>query len=103
MESDVGVTPINDGKVIRISVPHLTEERRNELIKVVRHAAEDGRVSIRSVRRDAVETLRQKEKEGASPEDERFKAQDRAQSLTDKYIGEIDRILAEKEKEIREV
>ncbi len=103
MESDVGVTPANDGKVIRISVPHLTEERRNELVKVVRRIAEDGRVSIRSVRRDAVETLRQKEKEGAVPEDERFKAQDRAQSLTDRYIGEIDRILAEKEKEIREV
>ena len=103
MDSDVGVTPTNDGKLIRISIPHLTEERRQELIKVVRRMAEDGRVAIRSIRRDAVDSLRQKEKEGAVPEDERFKAQDRAQSLTDKYIAEIDYILVEKEKEIQEV
>lgn len=103
LASDIGLTPTNDGKVIRISIPHLTEERREELTKVVRRIAEDGRVALRSVRRDAVEHLRQKEKEGAITVDQRFKSQDRAQELTDKYIGEIDHIVAEKEKEIKEV
>lgn len=103
LEADLGLVPTNDGKLIRISIPHLTEERREELTKVVRRIAEDGRVAIRFIRRDAVEHLRQKEKEGAITVDQRFKSQDRAQELTDKYIGEIDHILSEKEKEIKEV
>lgn len=103
MTSDLGLVPNNDGKVIRISVPQLTEERRGELTKVVKRIAEDGRVAVRSIRRDAVETLRQKEKEGAITVDQRFKSQGTAQELTDRYIGEIDRILADKEKEIKEV
>jgi len=78
LEADLGLVPTNDGKVIRISIPHLTEERREELTKVVRRIAEDGRVAIRSVRRDAVELLRQKEKESAITVDQRFKSQDRA-------------------------
>lgn len=103
LASEVGLTPTNDGKLIRISVPHLTEERREELIKVVRRIAEDGRVSIRSIRRDAIETLKEKEKDGSVTVDQRFKSQDKAQALTDRYISEIDRILADKEREIREV
>lgn len=103
LTSNIGITPANDGKVLRLSIPPLTQERREELSKIVKKLAEDCRVSIRSIRRDANEQLKKMEKEAGVPEDERFKSQEDIQKLTDKYIGEVDKILAEKEKEILEV
>ncbi len=100
LASDLGVTPTNDGKAIRISMPQLTQERREELNKIVKKLAEDGRVSIRSVRRDSNEHVKKLEKNKEVPEDERFKLQDEIQKMTDKHIGEIDKLLEEKEKEI---
>lgn len=102
-KSTLGVMPTNDGKVIRISIPPLSEERRQELIKITKKMAEDGRVSIRTVRRDANEGLNKLEKNKLATEDEAFKAQEKTQELTDKYIKEIDAILAEKDKELLEV
>jgi ribosome recycling factor len=102
-KSSVGVMPNNDGKLIRISIPPLSEERRQELIKITKKMAEDGRVSIRTVRRDANEQLKKLEKDKIATEDETFKAQDQVQKLTDKYIKEIDQVLAEKDKELMEV
>jgi ribosome recycling factor len=84
-------------------VPHLTEERRRELVKVVRRIAEEKRVAVRSVRRDAIEQFRSMEKEGAITEDDLKRAQDEIQKITDKYISEIDKTLAEKEVEIMQV
>jgi len=103
LASNVGITPNNDGKVIRLSVPPLTQERREELDKVIKKLAEDGKVSIRSIRRDANDQLKKLEKEKGVPEDERFKSQEDVQKITDKYISEIDKLLKEKEKEILEV
>jgi len=103
LASNVGITPNNDGKVIRLSVPPLTHERREELDKVIKKLAEDGRVSMRSIRRDANDQIKKLEKDKSIPEDMRFKAQDDIQKLTDKYIGEVDKLLKEKEKEILEV
>jgi len=103
LASNIGITPTNDGKVLRLAIPPLTQERREELSKVIKKLAEDCRVSIRSIRRDANEQLKKLEKEAGVPEDERFKAQEDIQKLTDKWIGEVDKILAEKEKEIMEV
>lgn len=103
LSSNLGITPNNDGKVIRLSIPPLTQERREELDKVIKKLAEDGRVSMRSIRRDANDQLKQLEKGKGIPEDMRFKAQEDIQKLTDKYIGEVDKLLAEKEKEILEV
>ena len=102
-KSSLGAMPVNDGKVIRISIPPLSEERRQELIKITKKMAEDGRVSIRTVRRDANEHLKKLEKNKLATEDESFKAQERTQDLTDKYIKEIDNILVEKDKELIEV
>ena len=102
-KSSVGVMPTNDGKVIRISIPPLSEERRQELIKITKKMAEDGRVSMRTVRRDSNEQLKKLEKDKVATEDEAFKAQEDVQKLTDKYIKEIDQILAEKDKELMEV
>lgn len=101
--SNLGITPNNDGKVIRLSIPPLTQERREELDKVIKKLAEDGRVSIRSIRRDANDQLKKLEKDKKVPEDMRFKSQDEIQKLTDKYIAEIDKLLSDKEKEILEV
>ncbi|MEA3560503.1 MAG: ribosome recycling factor [Candidatus Omnitrophota bacterium] len=103
LESNLGITPASDGKVIRLAIPPLTEERREELIKVLRKMAEDGKVALRIIRRDALETAREDKKKGVITEDEKFKIQDRLQRLTDKYAGKIDHILLEKEKEVREV
>lgn len=103
LKSDLGLTPSNDGNVIRLSIPQLTEERRRELVKFVRKKAEEGRVAVRNLRRDANETLKSQEKSGEISEDERFLLQDKVQSLTDKYIKEIDNILQSKEKDIFEV
>jgi len=101
LKSDIGITPTNDGKVIRLSMPSLTQERRSELDKVLKKIAEDGRVSIRTGRHSAIEHVKKLEKDKTATEDERFKAQEDIQKLTDKYIKEIDTNLAAKEKEIQ--
>ena len=103
MESDVGLTPSNDGNVIRLTVPELTEERRKELVKVVKHIAEEGRVAIRNVRRDVMHDLRELKSEGEVGSDEEHRAESELQKLTDQRIGEIDNYLAGKEEEILEV
>ncbi len=102
-ESDLGLTPSNDGKVVRLPIPQLTEERRKELVKVVRHLAEDGRVAVRNVRRDGMELLKKLEKDGKMTEDEHRKNSAKTQELTDKLIKEVDTLLATKEAEIKQV
>jgi ribosome recycling factor len=103
MESDVGLTPSNDGNVIRLGIPELTEERRKELVKVVRNIAEQGRVAIRNVRRDVMHDLRELKSEGDVGSDEERRAETELQKLTDERIGEIETSLAGKEEEILEV
>jgi ribosome recycling factor len=103
MESDVGLTPNNDGNVIRLTIPELTEERRRELVKVVKHIAEEGRVAVRNVRRDVMHDLRELKSEGEVGSDEEHRAESELQKLTDARIGEIDNFLAGKEEEILEV
>jgi len=100
LKSEIGITPTNDGKVIRLSIPSLTQERRAELDKILKKIAEDGRVSLRTARHAAIENVRKSEKDKIITEDEKFKGQDDIQKLTDKYIKEIDNALAAKEKEI---
>jgi len=102
-QSNIGAMPTNDGKVIRISIPPLSEERRQELIKITKKMAEDGRISIRTVRRDANEHAKKLEKDKLATEDEIFKSHDDVQKITDKYIKAIDSILEEKDKELMEV
>ncbi|MHB1809856.1 MAG: ribosome recycling factor [Solirubrobacteraceae bacterium] len=102
-ESDVGLTPSNDGNLIRLVVPELTEERRRELVKVVRHLAEEGRVAIRNVRRDVMSDLREMKSEGEVGSDDEHRAEVELQKLTDTLIGELDSMLAGKEQEILEV
>lgn len=102
LKSDLGVTPANDGKVIRIAIPPLTEERRKELVKVVRKIAEEGRVAVRSARREANELLKRQEREKEASEDEVKHGVDMIQGLTDRLIHEVDALLAKKEKEIME-
>jgi ribosome recycling factor len=103
MESDVGLTPNNDGNVIRLQIPELTEERRKELVKVVRRIAEDGRVAIRNVRRDVMHDLRELKGEGEVGGDDEHRAEVELQKLTDQRVAELDEALAAKEKEILEV
>lgn len=103
LQSDLGLTPTNDGTVIRIAVPQLTEERRKELVRVVRKEAEERRVVIRNVRRDANDTIKELEKDKELSTDESRRAQENIQELTDTYIKEIDALLETKEKEILEV
>lgn len=98
--SDLGLTPSNDGKVVRLTIPPLTEERRKELSKQVAKLAEEGRVSIRNIRRDGIDSVRKREKNGELSEDESKSLQDDIQKLTDRYIKKIDELLAEKEKEL---
>lgn len=100
LKSDVGIAPTNDGKVIRLAVPPLTQERRAELDKVLKKIAEDGRISLRTARHSAVEHVRKLEKDKAITEDEKFKSQEEIQKITDKHIKDIDTALAAKEKEI---
>ncbi len=102
-QSNIGAMPTNDGKVIRINIPPLSEERREELIKITKQMAEDGRVSVRTVRRDANDHAKKLEKDKLATEDEVFKAHEDIQKLTDKYVKDIDSILAEKDKELMEV
>ena len=100
LKSEIGITPTNDGKVVRLSIPPLTDERKQELDKIMKKIAEDGRVSLRTGRHAAVEHVRKLEKDKAIAEDEKFKIQEDIQKLTDKYIKDIDNFLASKEKEI---
>ena len=102
-ESDVGLTPGNDGNVIRLQVPELTEERRREMVKVVHGVAEEGRVAIRNVRRDVMQDLREMKKEGEAGEDDERRAEAALQKQTDEAIAEIDLLLKGKEEEILEV
>ena len=102
-ESDLGLTPSNDGKLIRLPIPQLTEERRKELVKVVRNMAEEGRVAVRNVRRDAIHHLKELVDNGEVGSDEEHRAEDRVQKLTDEHVHEIDELLKRKEAEIMEV
>jgi len=103
LESDVGLTPSNDGQLIRLQIPELTEERRRELVKVVHGIAEQGRVGVRNVRREVMHDLRELKSEGEVGSDDEHRAEDALQKLTDKHVGEIDTALAGKEEEILEV
>ena len=103
MESDIGLTPSNDGNVIRLQIPELTEERRKELVKIVHNVAEEGRVGVRNVRRDVMHDLREMKKEGEAGSDEEHRAEADLQKRTDAAIGEIDSLLKGKEEEILEV
>jgi ribosome recycling factor len=103
LESDVGLTPSNDGNVIRLNIPDLTEERRREMVKVVHGVAEDGRIAVRNVRRDVMADLREMKKEGEAGADDEHRAETALQKLTDAAIGEIDSLLKGKEEEILEV
>ena len=102
-ESDLGLTPSNDGKLIRLPIPSLTEERRKELVKVVRRYAEEGKVAIRNVRRDVMQELKEMLKEKLVAEDDDRRAQEDVQKLTDKFVAEVDHVLADKEKELMQV
>jgi ribosome recycling factor len=103
MKSDLGLTPTNDGKVIRINIPSLTEERRKQLVKVVRKRAEEAKIAIRNIRRDSNEELKKLEKEQHLSEDDAKKIHAEIQKLTDSYITKVDEVLKHKENEIMEV
>lgn len=103
LKSDLGLTPTNDGKTIRINIPPLTEERRKLLVKTVKKKAEEAKVSVRNIRRDTIEEIRKLEKEKHISEDVVKKLQDEIQKITDSFITKIDEVLALKEKEIMEV
>jgi ribosome recycling factor len=103
MESDLGLTPSNDGNVIRLQIPELTEERRKELVKVVHGVAEQGRVAVRNIRRDVMHDLRELKREGEAGSDEEHHGETELQKHTDAAIGEIDSLLKGKEEEILEV
>jgi ribosome recycling factor len=103
LESDIGLTPNNDGAIIRLQVPELTEERRKELVKVVRTLAEEGRVAIRNIRRDVMHDLRELRDAGEAGTDDEHRAEEALQKLTDEKIKELDAVLKAKEEEILEV
>jgi ribosome recycling factor len=103
LKSDIGLNPIGDGKVIRLNIPQLTEERRKDLVKSVRKVAEEFRVAIRNIRRESIEILKKQKKDKEISEDELFKFQDEVQSETDVFIKQIDEVTANKEKEVMEV
>ena len=103
LKSDLGLTPVNDGKIIRITIPALTEERRKELVKVARKYTEDAKVAVRNVRRDANDALKKMEKDKVLSEDERKKGEEDVQKTTDKYIAQLDKVTQAKEKEILEI
>ena len=102
LKSDLGLTPSSDGKIIRIAIPPLTEERRKELVKVINKMSEEHKVAVRNLRRDANDMIKELKKEGEISEDEAFKAQDQVQKITDEHIKLIDEINNKKEKEILE-
>jgi ribosome recycling factor len=100
MESDLGLTPSNDGNVIRLQIPELTEERRKELVKIVRGIGEEGKVAIRNIRRDCMHDLRELRNEGEVGKDEEHRAEEELQKLTDSNVAEVDNLLKGKEEEI---
>jgi len=102
-DSDIGLNPQNDGKILRLPIPELTEERRRELIRVARHMAEEGRVSVRNVRRDEMRDVHELRKEGEISQDDEHRAEVELQTLTDDYVKRIDAALADKESELMEV
>ena len=102
-KSDLGLNPSSDGNVIRLAIPPLTEERRKDLVKVAKKATEEGKVALRNIRRDEMDALKKIEKAGEITEDERKRAEDQIQKLTDRFVKEMDGALADKEKEIMEV
>lgn len=103
LQSDLGLTPMNDGRIIRVPIPELTEERRRDLVKHVRKLAEEYRVSVRSHRRDAIDMVKELEKEHSITEDDLHRAQERIQKITDDHVKQVDEILSRKEAEIMEV
>ena len=103
MKSDLGLTPVNDGKVIRINIPPLTEDRRKELVKVAKKHTEEAKVAVRNVRRDANELLKKKKNDKTISEDDQRKGQEDVQKLTDTYIAKTDEAFSRKEKEIMEI
>jgi ribosome recycling factor len=103
MESELGLQPANDGKIIRLPIPQLTEERRKELVRVVRHLAEEGKVAVRNVRRDVMHDLKELVHNGDVGDDEERRAEERVQKLTDDHVHSIDELLKHKEAEIMEV
>lgn len=103
LAANLGMTPNNDGKVIRLNIPPLTEERRKDLVKMARKMAEDGRISIRNIRRSANDDIKKIEKENEIAEDEREKAMKQVQDITDKYVKQVDELLAKKEKDVMEI
>ncbi len=103
LKSELGMTPVNDGKVIRITIPRLTEERRKELVKVVKKMGENGKIGVRNIRREAIDTLRKLEKAKEISEDELHQRQTQVQKTTDKFIDRIDELNEAKEKEIMEI
>lgn len=103
LKSDLGLTPSNDGVVIRLNIPQLTAERRTEIVKAVKKKAEEARVAVRNIRRELIDDIKQIEKDKIASEDESKKGQEKAQKLTDKYIKDIDEVLEKKEKEVMEV
>ena len=103
LASDIGITPNNDGKVIRLNFPELNEERRKDIVKDIRKMAEESKVAVRQVRRDGIDEFKKMQKESSITEDDLKSAEDQIQKLTDKYVEEIDKILAAKEKEIMTV
>jgi ribosome recycling factor len=102
-QSDIGLVPSNDGEVLRLPVPQLTEERRKELTRLVKARAEEGRIAIRNVRRDAIDALREEEKKGDATEDDLHRGMDEVQEITDKYIQEIDDLMDKKIQEVMEI
>jgi ribosome recycling factor len=103
LESDIGLTPNNDGSVVRLQIPELTEERRRELVKIVRGIAEEGRVAIRNIRRDVMHDLRELRDAGEAGQDDEHRAEELLQKLTDEKVGDLDSVLKGKEEEILEV
>ena len=102
-ESDLGLTPSNDGKIVRLPIPQLTEERRKDLVKVVRQMAEEGKVAVRNVRRDAIHHLKELVVNGDVGDDDERRAEEHVQKLTDEHVAKIDELLKRKEAEIMEV
>lgn len=103
MKSDLDLTPVSDGKVIRLNIPQLTEERRKEMVKKVKKVSEEYRVAVRNLRRESIDTLKKMKKDKEISEDDLFNLQDEVQKITDEYIKKIDVISSEKEKEVMEV
>ncbi|MCK8600670.1 ribosome recycling factor [Syntrophobacteraceae bacterium DRH4] len=103
LKSELGLTPMNDGKIIRINVPPLTEERRRDLVKIIKKMAEEAKVAVRNIRRDANEMIKDLKKEKEISEDDQFRAQDEIQKITDTFIGNIDAAYNNKETEVLEI